>query len=66
MGIGKGGWFKIDRPPEPEGMKFCIKCREMKAIDLFYDHPKTYDGKSPHCKECQRGSAYKSKHSPVV
>jgi 5-methylcytosine-specific restriction endonuclease McrA len=34
--------------------KVCTKCKEWKAFDLFVRHPKTRDGRSPQCKQCDK------------
>lgn len=33
-------------------MKKCTKCNKNKELDDFYNHNKTKDGKTHHCKEC--------------
>jgi phage FluMu protein Com len=52
--------------------KRCSKCRKTKLLSEFHFHPNTKDGRSSHCKECQRNydaardrSGEKSKPKPL-
>jgi hypothetical protein len=44
--------------------KVCKSCLEEKALDQFYIHTRTKDGRRPHCKECMRDQD-KARRSPV-
>lgn len=34
--------------------KICVSCKGNLSFDLFYKHPKTFDGLTPECKECRK------------
>jgi hypothetical protein len=36
------------------GLKRCPKCRHIKKLDCFSNNSKTKDGKSVHCRECNK------------
>lgn len=38
-------------------MKTCSKCGEEKALQDFYAHPRTKDGRGSQCKVCQLGTS---------
>lgn len=40
-------------------MKECKICKESKDLELFYDNPKTKDGKNCYCKACDKEAARK-------
>lgn len=35
-------------------LKECKRCHEKKALDQFYNHSQTSDGKGSYCKDCQK------------
>ncbi len=40
--------------------KLCRDCGAAKSLEAFNKHPKTRDGRQPHCRDCQR--AYGARH----
>lgn len=36
------------------GLKRCPKCQQLKKLDCFSNNSKTKDGKSVHCRECNK------------
>lgn len=40
------------RPVEPDGMKWCRRCRRVKPLDEFDPHRGTRDGKQTNCRRC--------------
>lgn len=49
----------------PTGQKVCPTCGETKALDDFYPHPQTRDGRHPRCKKCDNAKPRKTTAAKV-
>ena len=46
--------------------KQCTKCKEVKSLDEFYNHPETKDGRQSRCKICVSKESNKSNRKRYV
>jgi hypothetical protein len=37
--------------------KECVKCKEVKPLELFYPRPNRSDGRDSYCKECTKANS---------
>jgi hypothetical protein len=57
---GAPGWGSCGREGKPKTMKQCRKCKHWKALDEFYRHPNTRDGRGSYCIVCQVNTSIES------